>query len=544
MADQGGTTGHRRTLATAFAKQAILSADRIALTCDGVSWRYDFMQRRIARLAASLHHHGVRKGDRVGYLGFNDPDTVILLLASASLGAVFVPLNYRLTATELRFLIDDAGIHALFVGTEHIDIVVSLGDLLPCKLFVQVGGQHPKWPSMQDFIATDLAPATAPSVDISDVAAIFYTSGTTGRPKGAMLTHANLWANNLNWILSYGIAAGDVLLTTAPMFHVSGLFVLLSAVLMVGGQVILHRSFDAGAVTAAIEGQRVTMTFAVPTMILAITQCVGFETADFSSLRFVIVGGAPTPESLLRRCAARAIPISHTYGMTEVTSASTFLETRHAIDKVNSVGRAMVLSEFSLIDGDGRPLIEPFAKGELMIRGENVIAGYWNRPDANAASFVAGGWFRTGDVGYVDADGFLYVCDRVGDMIISGGENIYPAEVESVLLEHTAVANAAVVGAPDDYWGERVVAVVVLKRGMTLTCEELVSFCRPLLAGYKIPRDLHILDELPLNGAGKIDGDGHLPFSRVHHDLLEWQVAQGNAGFQYRTLPEDASARA
>jgi len=492
------------TLAAWFRQRAKFSKDHPALSFESETLSYAGMQTRIERFAAMLYGLGVRHGDRVACLGFNHPDIVVTLFATARLGAIFLPLNFRLTGPELAFLINDSRVHTLIVDNAHAPVIASIAAEIPCRHIIQASLTPQPWPVLENLLAQADTPAPETAVAAEDIACITYTSGTTGRPKGAMFSHANLWANNINWNLAYGITARDVVLTTAPMFHVSGLFVLLNAVLLAGGHGILHRKFDADAVIAAIAEHQVSMTFAVPTMILSMTQSANFETADFSTLRFIIVGGAPTPESLLRRCAARGIPISHTYGMTEAVSASCYLETELAEARINSVGRSMMLSDIRIAGTDGTSLTAPHEKGEVQLRGENIISGYWERPEANAAAFTEDGWFRSGDVGYLDADGFLYVCDRVKDMIISGGENIYPAEIESVLLEHPAIANAAVVGVEDSHWGERTAAVVVLHPDATLTLEALLTFCGTRLARYKLPRELHIRDELPLNGAGKI----------------------------------------
>ena len=492
------------TLWASFARRAGLSAQRPALTFEGKTWTYADMATFTERLAAALYKRGVRKGERVGFLGFNRPECLLGLLAAAFLGAIFVPFNFRLTAAELKILIADAGVHTLIVGSEHLDLIEPMRADLPCRAYLHAGGPAPGWQSLDELLALPCEPAPPADVQESDVAALVYTSGTTGVPKGAMLTHGNLWANNLNWILCYGITSEDKLLTTAPMFHVGGLFVLLSPLLLVGGEVVLHRSFDAGAVIAAIAEHRITMTFSVPTMMLMLSQHVAFDATDLSSLRLLIVGGAPSPESLLRLYASRHIAVSHTYGMSEVVSLCTFLETRSAMARLNSAGRAVPLSEIKLIDADGKTVDQPRTRGEICVRGPTVMAGYWHRPEATAAAVDSDGWFRTGDVGSFDADGYLYVNDRLKDMIISGGENIYPAEIESALQEHPDILQAAVIGRADSQWGERACAVLVLKPGAGITLEALQAYCEPRLARYKIPKEIKIVTELPLSGAGKV----------------------------------------
>jgi len=494
------------TLWTSFKRRAFLAGNQPALTFEDRHWTYASMAQAIERMAAALHALGVLKGDRVGYLAFNAPECLFALMAASHLGAIFVPLNFRLTTPELKTLILDSGIHTLLIGGEHLGLIDPVRADLPCRNYIQLGGPaRADWlRSLQTVLQAATEPAPEADVAPFDIAVFVYTSGTTGVPKAAMLTHSNLWANNLNWILSFGITSNDTLLTTAPMFHVGGTFVLLVPVLISGGHVVLHRAFDSGAVIAAIQEHAITLTFSVPTMMLMISQHPQFETADLSNLRLLVGGGAPSPEPLLRRYADRNIPVSHCYGLSEVVSACTFLETHLATTKLNSAGRAMPLSEVKLIDANGETLKEAGHKGEICVRGETVTVGYWQRPEATSQAFTADGWLRTGDLGYFDADGYLYVIDRLKDMIISGGENIYPAEVESVLLDIPAISNAAVIGLPDPQWGDRVCAVAVLKQGQTLTFETLVEYCGPRLARYKLPKELKIIEELPLSGAGKV----------------------------------------
>jgi fatty-acyl-CoA synthase len=494
------------TLWTSFKRRAALAGVAPALTFEARNWTYTSMANSVERMAAVLHGLGVRKGDRVGYLAFNSPECLFGLFAAAYLGAIFVPLNFRLTAHELKTLIVDSGIHTLLVGGEHVGLLQPLRVDLPCQHYIQLSGTpSDDWlVSLQTRLDTPLEPVPEAEVAPSDIAVFVYTSGTTGVPKAAMLTHGNLWANNLNWILSFGITSADKLLTTAPMFHVGGTFVLLVPVLISGGYVVLHRGFDPGEVIMAIARYAITLTFSVPTMMLMISQHPTFETTNLASLRLLVGGGAPSPEPLLRRYAARNIPVSHCYGLSEVVAACTFLETHSAMTKLNSAGRAMPLCEVKLIGPNGEALADPGRKGEICVRGETVTVGYWGRPEATAQAFTSDGWLRTGDLGYFDADGYLYVIDRLKDMIISGGENIYPAEVESVLLEIPEISNAAVVGMADRQWGERVCAVAVLKPGHTLSFERLIEHCGPKLARYKLPKELRIVSELPMSGAGKV----------------------------------------
>ncbi|MEC7762125.1 MAG: AMP-binding protein [Pseudomonadota bacterium] len=504
MRDTVEELGNPRALAAWFEKRASLSASNPAITYEDVTWSYGDLAARVRAASSVFHAQGVRRGDRIGTLCQNRPDVIVCLLAAARLGAIFVPLNFRLTAPELDYVINNAELHTLVVGPEYTDLIEGLRDRLPCKFYAQFGTSHRGFPVYETLL--DQAGRAPDRVDVadSDVAALLYTSGTTGKPKGAMVTHGNIWCNNSNWTLAFGFREDDVMLSVAPMFHAGGLFAIMPSVLLTGGHVIVRGAFDPDDYLQTIERYGVTMTFGVPTMILALTQSPVFEQTDLSTLRFVIVGGAPSPESLLRICGRRNIPVAAAYGLTESTSAHTFLETQYALPKINSVGRAVMMGAFRLQDGDGNLITEPHVKAEVQLKGDNIFVGYWRLKDASQEAFTEDGWFRTGDVAYIDEDGFLFVCDRVKDMIISGGENVYPAEVESVVLDHPAVANVAVVAAPDEKWGETVVACVVTKPGASLTYDELEAHCTAQLARYKIPRRLRLMDDLPLNGAGKI----------------------------------------
>lgn len=318
-----------------------------------------------------------------------------------------------------------------------------------------------------------------------------------------MLTNGNLWVSNVSALLTNDFCSRDVTLNCAPLFHAAGLCVMALPTLFAGAHLILE-SFDPSGFLRAMQRHSATVSLVLPAMMLAMSQHPDLEAVDLSTLRIMMTGGAPVPKSLLQLYADRGIPISQVYGMTESTTIVTCLDTDFATEKLGSCGRPCLLTEVRLVDFNGHPITEPGLKGEVCLRGGTITKGYWNRPEAMAESLDAEGWWRTGDVGYFDAEGFLYLCDRVKDLIISGGENVYPVEVENVLYEHPAIVEVAVIGAPDETWGERAIAVAAVKDGTTLSLDELRAFAGDRLARYKLPRELHVVSALPRNASGKV----------------------------------------
>ena len=353
--------------------------------------------------------------------------------------------------------------------------------------------------------APDRPPLSAvESIDPDEVAVIMYTSGTTGLPKGAMLTHANLWWNNTNAMHQFDVLENDVTLVVAPLFHIGGLNVTTLLAWQKGAEVVLHRMFDPAACVEDIPRYGVTTMFGVPAMFHFMSQVPDFDQADLTSVRTLVCGGAPVPEPLIKLFNGRGVPINQGYGLTETSPMVSFLSPEWSLVKVGSAGKAPLFGEIRIVDDANQPISTPRTNGEICYRGPNLMKGYWRRPEATAAAIDAAGWFHTGDVGYLDEDGFLYVADRVKDMVITGGENVYPAEVESVLHDHPAVADVAVIGAPDQRWGEVVVAVVVVHEQADLTLEGLREFAGGRLARYKLPTRVEVVDVLPRNPAGKV----------------------------------------
>jgi fatty-acyl-CoA synthase len=490
-------------LAATTLRRAQLNPERTAVIFEEQEILFGEFGDRIRRQASLLRSSGVCVGDRVGYLGFNHPALLETLFAAQALGAIFVPLNFRLTAEELTFIINDAGIHSLVVDDALRPTLETAREKLCSRHFFSSESEADGWRHLAtERAAADPLEATV-SVDQHDVAIIMYTSGTTGLPKGAMLTHGNLLWNNINASLAFGSSRDDVILTVAPLFHIGGLNVMTLGSFHTGSTLVLLRNFDPVQVLADLERYKVTHMFGAPAMFLFMSQQPQFADTDLSSIKNLICGAAPVPESLIELYGTRGVDFCQGYGLTETSPFSAFLTPEWAVSKLGSAGQPPLYSDTRIVDADNRPL-PPGERGEICLRGPNIMKGYWNRPDATAEAIDKEGWFHSGDVGYLDEDGFLFICDRLKDMVISGGENVYPAEVEGVLYKHDAIAEVAVVGMPDEKWGEAVTAVVALHEGQDLTLEDLREWAGPFLAKYKLPLRLHVVDALPRNPAGKV----------------------------------------
>jgi fatty-acyl-CoA synthase len=477
-----------------FAERALRTPERKALHFEGRDWTYGQFQQEIEGAAARLAALGVAKGERVAFLGHNQPMFLFAMFAAARLGAIFTPLNFRLTGPELAFMLEDSGARVLIVDEAHRAVIAPQIERLGALKAVLAAERPEQW--------TKAAPPPAAPVPAreDDVALIMYTSGTTGQPKGAMLTHGNFWWNNTAGMHAMDVHADDVTLVAAPLFHIGGLNVTTLMALQKGAQVLLHRTFDPARALADIVAHRVTTMFGVPAMFLFMAHQPNFAECDLSSLRLLVVGGAPCPLPLLKTYLARGVSMQQGYGLTETAPMVSFLSPEHALRKVGSSGRTPIFVEVKIAGPEGKP----GAQGEILVRGPNVFSGYWGQPEATAKALDAQGWFHTGDAGFVDDEGFLTISDRIKDMIITGGENVYPAEIESELMRHPAIAEVGVIGEPDARWGERVVAVIALKPGATLALEELREFAAQRLAAYKLPKRLEFVAALPRNATGKI----------------------------------------
>lgn len=475
-----------------LAQRARLTPRRLALLCGEQRWTFAELDRRAAALACGLAS-SLQPGERVALLAGNGAGFVLMVHAVPRAGGVLVPLNVRLTAGELLHQLDDCRPALLAYDEANREKAAALAAARP----------HLPTLPLADLLAAaegreergDPEP-----VDLSAVHTIIYTSGTSGRPKGAMLTFGNHLWSALGSALNLGLRPGDRWLACLPLFHVGGLAILLRSVIY-GIPALVHQGFDPAAVSGAIDEERVTIVSLVPTMLLRLLEERG-ERPFPRSLRCLLVGGGPIPLPLLRECARRGAPVVQTYGLTEAASQVATLPPEEALQRAGSAGKPLFPTQVRILGEDDQEA-PPGQPGEILVRGPTVTPGYFNRPRESEEA-LRGGWLRTGDIGYLDEEGYLYVLDRRDDLIVSGGENVYPAEVEEVLRSHPDVLDAAVVGLPDERWGQRVAAAVVLREGAGVSGEGLLAFCRERLAPYKVPREVRVARALPRNAAGKL----------------------------------------
>jgi fatty-acyl-CoA synthase len=472
--------------------RARTTPERVAIDYDGRHVTYAELDVRSDRLAADLLAAGLKRGDRVATLTGNSPEHVEAFFACAKAGFVLVPLSWRLSPVELAYQLDDSEPAVFLVEDEYAelaDATLAEASVRPERRRVGevLGGEGR--------VAADVAD--------DDPLFLIYTSGTTGKPKGALLTHANCFWTNVSFDLGTGMAGDDVALQLLPQFHCGGWNVQPLLTWWKGGTVVLERTFDAERCLRLVAEKRVTTLMGVPAIYLFMAQEPGFDDADLSSVRRAVVGGAPMPEALLETWHARGIDIVQGYGLTEAAPNVLCLPAEDAVRKLGFAGKPYPYVEVALRDPESGRLLDGTGAGELVVRGPNIFAGYWRNPEASAAA-TADGWLLTGDVAERDEEGYYRICARLKDMYISGGENVYPAEVESVLHEHPAVADAAVVAVADERWGEAGIAAVVVAEGHEVDEDELIEHCRTRLARFKVPRGVRFVDELPRSGMGKV----------------------------------------
>jgi fatty-acyl-CoA synthase len=486
-------------------RRADINPEKPALIDGARVLTYRALRDRVATVASGLRARGVARGDRVAVLSVNRAEYVETLFAAARLGAIVVPLNWRLAAPEVAFQVGDSEPKVLLVDpalSSLVDAVRAHPELRPVKTVVAFDAETPPLPATEPYSALLETPASEPEGRFDDPFLIMYTSGTTGRPKGAVLSQATQFWNSVNIGAAVDLTSADVTLNVLPMFHTGGIGLFTLPSLHHGATAVLQRAFDPDETTRLVARHGVTAMFGVPAIYLALLASEAFRAADLTRTRFSC-GGAPCPLTVIETFRDRGLLFQQGYGLTETAPTCLLIPAADAFRKAGSAGKAAIHVETRVVDDGGRD-VPPGGTGEVWTRGPNLFSGYWRRPDATAEVFSEDGWFKTGDLARIDDEGFIFIVDRKKDMIISGGENIYPAEVEDVLYRHPAIAEVAVIGVPHDRWGETPTAIVVLKPGARLTAEELVAFCEGRLARFKIPRTVAFVDVLPRNAAGKV----------------------------------------
>lgn len=493
-------------------RHARISRERIATVFGARRRTYAQLRDRVARLAAGLRSLGVAADDRVGILMLNSDRYLETLYATYWAGGAVNPVNVRWSPDEIAYSLDDCDTRVLVVDDTFLPMVPQLAERSKSlQTLVHAGdGETPAGMISFEALVAQHEPAEDAMRGGRDLAGVFYTGGTTGFPKGVMNSHAGLYSNALGAVTDDIAAEGGVALHAAPMFHMADL-VFFNASLMTGSTNVIIPAFDPVKVLDAIERERVTHALLVPTMIQLTVDHPELARRDISSLKFVVYGASPISEAVLDR-AMQAFPTAgfiQAYGMTELSPIVTVLSAYwHSLEgcakanKRRSAGRPNAVADLRVVDINDRT-VPNGTVGEIVARGPGVMLGYWNKPEETATA-LRNGWMHTGDGGYMDDDGFVFIVDRVKDMIVTGGENVYSVEVENAVARHPAVAAVAVIGIPSDQWGEAVHAVIVSKPGAKPTADEIIAHCKALIASYKVPRSIEFVDALPMSGAGKV----------------------------------------
>jgi len=484
-------------------RNAALTPGKAAIRFPGRELSYADLAALVDRLAGALATSGVGRGSCVAYLGYNSPEMLALLFASARVGALFMPLNWRLAGPEHLQMLRDCPPALLFVDADYQAQTEKLRPSLGATTLVGIGTAPAGWMPLDQFCNRAAASADgAAEVDAATPLLICYTSGSTGKPKGVLLTQGALECNAANSVDMHDLTADDVILTTLPLFHVGGLNNQTTPALQSGCTVVLHAKFDADATFDAIERDGITLTVLVPAQLDMMMAHPRWAGANFSRLRMITTGSTIVPRHVIHAVHAKGVPLVQVYGSTETCPIAVYLKAADAMRKVGSTGKVAARCQLRIVDAVGSD-VAAGATGQILIKGGNVMSGYWNAPEATAAVLVDG-WFHTGDMGHQDDEGYLYVDGRSKEMIISGGENIYPAEIENLLIESPDIAEASVIGKPDERWGEIVVAVVVPKPDSGLTGEQVLKLLDGRIARYKHPKEVVVVEALPKTALGKI----------------------------------------
>ena len=497
----------RENLGLYLAKRAQLCPTREGLVEVERGRRFDYreLNARANRIAHALRERGVSPGDRVAVLMMNGAEYVEAYYGLAKIGGVMVPLNWRLVPDELSFILNDSGSRLLLFDHEFDEAAAALhngGTSISGWIRIGAGTGGPDFAEDYDAITSD-ASAEEPEIGAEgdDLLFIMYTSGTTGLPKGAVHTHATMAASSMTMVMTGDMRLGDRYLQMLPLFHVGALAPLTVSVHR-GATVVLMRAFDPQAVFPLIEREQITTGLAVPAMLRFMLAAGNHDQHDRSSLRWIMSGAAPVPVPLIEQYAEMGIEIHQVYGLTETGGPACLISPEEAIAKAGSTGTAFFHTDVRVVDEAGAD-VQPGEIGEVIVSGRHIMKEYWNRPDATAET-IREGWLYTGDLATIDKDGFVYIQDRKKDMIISGGENVYPAEVENAISAHPDVADVAVIGMPSAKWGESAAAIVVAKPDRQVSGDDILQFCQTKLARFKQPRSVEFVDEIPRNPTGKI----------------------------------------
>jgi fatty-acyl-CoA synthase len=486
-------------------RRELLTPGKAAVVDGQRRLNYQQLNRRVNRLARALQGLGLQFADRISILSYNCLEFVEVIMAAAKLGLILVPLNWRLTPAELAFNLNDSGAETLFFDADLGESVKGVMGPTPLKQFIAFGEKQILEARAYESLLSkhsDAEPETDPPPNLDAPHIIMYTAGTTGKPKGAILSQGASFWNVLNLNVALDFTSQDRNLLVLPMFHIGGIGLFTLPMLYDGGTVVIQRTFDPLKTLALLKEEKITLFFGVPAIFLAIIQHPDFDADTFKNVRLVMSGGAPLPVSLVKQYHEAGIVLQQGFGMSEAAPSIATLAKELAVKKAGSIGRALMHLETRVVD-DHMNGVPTGDVGELVVRGPNLLQGYWNRPEATQAAF-AGGWFHTGDLARMDADGELYIVERKKDMFISGGENVYPAEVENMLYELPQIAEAAVIGVAHEKWGEVGRAVVALKPDQNLTVAEIIDHLQQRLAKYKIPKSVVFVEQLPRNAAGKV----------------------------------------
>jgi len=487
------------------AKRAELTPDAAAFIDrdTGRSFTFCEINSRATRLGNLLLERGLEKGDRLAVLCLNHPDFFVLLFAAQKTGLLLVPLNWRQPVAELKPILETSRAKLLFHDAAFAETA--------CELTAETGigllplGASEEESSALDGLLKDASPAAIGCGRIKSAAPwyLLFTSGTTGLPKAVIQTAGMAYANMINYCQAASLTAGDKGINYLPLFHTAGINLPTLPIFLNGGTSTVLRKFDAGSVLDLIDAGDVTSFFAVPAVYQALALSAKIGRTDFSRLKFLGCGGAPVPQHLLLDFQKRGVTICNGMGMTETGPTVFLMDHAHAASKIGSVGKPQILTDVRLSDGDGG-VVEGPGEGEVQFRGPNITPGYMDNGEATAAAFTVDGWLKSGDVARRDEDGYYYIVDRIKDMYISGGENVYPAEVEKVLVGHPAILEAVVIGVPDEKWGEVGAAFLIVRPDEKLEAGDLPAWCRTQLAAYKIPKSFAVVDDLPRTASGKV----------------------------------------